>query len=385
MKLLFLMQGRQVADHPGFHDAFLKLMDEGLLSSYDVIPYFGFAEKHGWNAFYEEVVRRVKLHEVDVVFFQFFHSPATPSPRKCIAALRRLKSNPLIVVSSGDAFSINPLDKRCFPKCFCEAASMADLTFMTAMGRCAEFMAGQGARNIIFLPNAVCQSRASLNDSLKGLDAESEYDVGFVGSNLQCRHPFQFMMRRYCAQRNKIVSTLYRRYGKRFAVYGKGWDRHPCAKGVFPFNHQALLGQKARIIFGGYPGSTERYYTSDRVFFQGVSGATFVDWYVPGVDRFLRDGEHWYLCEDCEAVVRTIDRLLEMDPSVLRQRAEARIRYLFAKHTQYHRMKFLIQTVRACREAHCHGLLAPKPEFDFFLPEVDVKQESQHALCNWVG
>ena len=50
MRLLLLMQGNRVEDHPGVDDAFRRLLKEGVLKAYDVIPYYGFAEQHGWEA-----------------------------------------------------------------------------------------------------------------------------------------------------------------------------------------------------------------------------------------------------------------------------------------------------------------------------------------------
>ena len=385
MRLLFLLHGRTVEDHPGFHDAFLTLEKEGELASYDVIPILKFSETYGWDCFYEEVVQRSKAQDVDLVFFQFFHSPQIPSPHTCISKLRQLESNPIIVVSAGDAFSTLPLDRAYFPQCLRISSRLADMTFMTSMGRCARYIAKLGAKNLVFLPHAVCQARFHLEECIANVGEEAEFDVGFVGRHLKIRRPTNIMLYRFSSQRAKLVKLLWKRYGNRFVVYGSGWGNQPYSKGFLPYEDQASLGKKVRVLFGGYPCTKARYYASDRIFVQGVSSAQFVDWQVDGLDKFLRNGEHWDDCEDSRTMVKKIDQLLNTDPAILRQKVISRIHYMFSRHTIYHRMRFLVETSRSFQNAKRQGVAAPKPQFPFFLPEVDLKEEMKYAVCNWAG
>ena len=51
MNLLYLSQGYKISDHPGYHDACLKLHNEGFIDEYLNIPFYGYAQEHGWEVF----------------------------------------------------------------------------------------------------------------------------------------------------------------------------------------------------------------------------------------------------------------------------------------------------------------------------------------------
>jgi len=48
MNLLYLSQGYKISDHPGYHDACLKLHNEGFIDEYLNIPFYGYAQEHAW-------------------------------------------------------------------------------------------------------------------------------------------------------------------------------------------------------------------------------------------------------------------------------------------------------------------------------------------------
>ena len=70
MRLLLLMQGKVVEDHPGVDDAFRRLRQEGRLEAYEVIPYYGFAQQHGWQGLWSHALQKAEDIEADTVFLQ---------------------------------------------------------------------------------------------------------------------------------------------------------------------------------------------------------------------------------------------------------------------------------------------------------------------------
>ena len=100
MKLLFLSQGHKTSDHPGYHDALIKLKDEGFISDFLNLPFFGYAKEHGWDGFYNEVFRLCREENFDAVFFQYFHSRNIQNPEKCVENLRNLNNPPIIITSA---------------------------------------------------------------------------------------------------------------------------------------------------------------------------------------------------------------------------------------------------------------------------------------------
>ena len=109
MKILFLSQGQKVEDHPGHHDALIRLQTEGVLDGFTNLPYLGFAKNHGYKALWTEILRLAGVSRADVVYFQHYHHPENEDPQGCIHNLRELPSRPVIISSSGDPTSVGLL------------------------------------------------------------------------------------------------------------------------------------------------------------------------------------------------------------------------------------------------------------------------------------
>lgn len=373
MKVLFLSQGKQVSDHPGWHDALVKLKSEGEISDFENIPYFGYAEKYGWEAFYNEVVRLCREEKFELVYFHYFHQKGKPSPRGCIEKVLSLPNRPMIITSSGDPFSDNWM-RPDYPEDFKDASRLADITFSTQMGKAADKMIRWGAKNVVYTPNSMCQARFKQHE-INPIKHQFDFDVVFVGSKNSGR--FNPVSKFWWAtqQRDKLVKSLDKRFGKKFGLFGNGWH-YSSAQGPTPFNKQQQTFQRGRIVVGGNPYSYSDYYSSNRIFFEISSGIPTVELSVPRLDKILRDKEHLYFAENIKDLMNTIDRLLEAEPTQIYAKAAKAAQYISEKHTQYHRMKFKVDTAKRYI-ANNHKL---DVKFPFFLPEVDLEKEKNFAI-----
>ena len=375
MRVLFLSQGRRADTHPGFQDALCKLKEEGFVDDFLNIPYFGYAEAHRWDGFYRHVVEVCREAPFDVVHFHFYHRKGKPSPRGCMEALKALPSRPVVVTSVGDGFSAGWLLPD-YPEDFKEASRCADITFATQMGKAADKMIRWGARNIVLSPLSMCQKRFKG----EGIDLGKhrfDFDVVWVGSRNTGRLFNPFNRNSYAAgKRNRLVEMLAKRYGTRFGLFGRGWDHLNCAQGPVPFDQQQVAFRRGRVVVGGTPYSYADYYASDRPFFSISSGIPTIEMRVPRLDRILRDGDHVYLVDSVEGILDQCEALLATDPHELYQKADAAARYIAERHTQYHRLKFELDTAQRYR-ANGYKL---DVEFPFFLPEVDMASEKVHAI-----
>ena len=375
MKILFLSQGKKISDHPGWNDALVKLQEEGYIESYLNIPYFGYAEKYGWESFYEHIYELAKKEHFDMIYFHYFHSQKIPSPIKCINRLRTLDSNPIIITSAGDGFSDNWM-RVDYPQCFKDISQLADITFSTQMGKAADKMMNWGSRNIVYTPNSMCQVRFGAH-SIELDNHDFEYDVVFIGSNNGNRF-FNPISKHWwgAKKRNKLVKALNSQYGKRFGLFGKGWN-NSSAQGSIPFDEQQTAYRKGRIVVGGNPYSYSDYYSSNRLFFEVASGVPTVELMVPRLDKVLRKDNHVYYANDIEDIIKICDRLLKSDTERLYEKAAEAAKYIEEKHTQYHRMKFKIDTVRHYKENNgkLDDLFLP-----YFLTEVNLGTERSYAI-----
>jgi len=374
MRVLFLSQGKTIDTHPGFHDALCTLKKEGFIDDFLNIPYYGYAETHGWEGFYRHVIELCKGQHFDVVHFHFFHAREIPSPRTCMKTLQALPDAPIVVTSVGDGFSSNWM-KPDYPDDFKEASRFADITFSTQMGKAAEKMLRWGSRNIVLSPLSMCQKRFKG----EGIDLAThrfDFDVVWIGSRNVGRLFDPFSRNSYAARkRNQLVSLLAKRYGAKFGLFGNGWGHLSCAQGPVPFDQQQVTFRRGRVVVGGTPYSYADYYASDRPFFSISAGIPTIEMRVPRLDRILRDGEHVYFVDSIADVVAKCDELLSADPQALYARAGHAAHYIAERHTQYHRLKFEFDTVRRY-VANGYKL---DVEFPFFLPEVDLTVEKQFA------
>jgi hypothetical protein len=377
MKVLFLSQGFSISDHPGWHDALERLSNEGIIDSFLNIPYFGYAEVHGWTKFYRHVVNLVKTDGYDVVYFHYFHRKGKPSPLNCMQELLRLNPRPVLLTSSGDPFSDNWM-RPDYPDDFKDASRLADITFTTQMGSAADKMLNWGANNIVYTPNSMCQKRFKAYTSEETNSGNFDFDVVFVGNNNASRL-FNPASKHWWAnvERNRLVKALAKRYGKRFGLFGKGWE-YEVAQGSVAFNEQQNTFQRGRIVVGGNPYSRADYYSSNRLFFEVASAIPTVELEVPRLDKVLRAGDHVYFGRNVGEITKQVDVLLDTDPATLYERSSQAAEYVKQNHTQYHRMKFKLFTAKSYCE---NGYKFPGDlEFPFFLPEVDLENESSFAL-----
>jgi hypothetical protein len=384
MRFLFFVQGKTVEDQMGYDGGFRQILKEGGLSAYQTFPWLGYVREHGWDAFFAKARECVEEFQPDAIYLQFFHDDQAPDSSGFIKMLRRAAPQAVIAVSAGDPFSWNNILQRKYPQGFLSAATLADVTFTTSMGRCADYLARSGVGNIVLLPLGACQIRF-VPKPIRIADYKPDFDVVFIGNGgWRSKNP-RYITFWSSRKRDWMVNRLQKRYGKRFGLFGNGWSGKPSWQGSVSYAQQMDACRNSQVVFGGCPGSSEDYYTSDRPFIQGVSGIPLVDWYVPRADRILRDQDHWYLVHDANGMIRQIDRLLETDAGERLRRGAETAEYIHKKLSQEAFMRFFVNTISAFRNARLQGGNAPLPALDFFLPETDLRQEKQFALRNWQG
>lgn len=383
MNLLFISQGRTIEDQCSYDSAFRALQQEGVLGYYVNLPLFGGAERLGWMGLWEEIVHICRDQSIDLVFFQFFHGTTIESPAACVRRIKALPQRPVIAVSGGDLFSANPMLRRP-PRVFEELSRLADVTFLTSMGSFAEYLARRGSKRLTLLPHGFPDTRFRLGDATLR-QSDPIFDVVMVNSrgnmlNL-CKYTGWAAF-----QRKRVADTLYRRYGKRFALFGHGWGRHPALQGPVEFSRQADAFSAGRVVVDGRPPFTMTYYASDRPFYVAGVGVPLVQFHTPRFEKIFRQDEHAYYTYGCEDVCSVCDRILADAPSVVAKRVQSTVELIRSRHTLGLRAKTLVSVMREVRESMQKGILKglkDRIDLPFFLPEVDMHEERRFALINW--
>lgn len=381
MNVLFLSQANRIEDQSSYHASMLDVQTRGGIGHYLNIPLFGYAHANGYDALWKKIIHECRQNETDIVFFQFFHGQNAESAVECVRQLRQLPCRPLIAVSGGDLFS---RWLRRPPDSFIELAGVADVTFLTAMGNCARFLASRGCRRLMMMPHAHSTTVFTLPDHAV-LSARPEYEVVMVASRGRALNPFNVMS--YASlKRQWIVDRLYQRYGKRFAVFGHGWMRHPAWQGPVPFSQQHLAFMRGRLVVDGRPPFEQMYYASDRPFYIAGSGIPLVQHYAPRFEKIFIANRNAYFIYDDSQVVSVCDRVLDMDTSTLEGRLNDTLRLVAERHTVHHRVEHMMLVCRRLRDAiltnRTQGLREEIP-LSYFHPDTNPEVERPHALVNW--
>lgn len=378
MRLLVLYQALDSAqDHPGYYYGFERLVREGALRAHAAIAYYQVVQQRGWAGLWAEAARAAQAMESDAIFLQWFHLGKIPDPTPGIVRLQSLPHRPTVFASLGDPFG--RWSKR-VPQCFRAASRRSDVSFLTGMGYIAQQLRGWGSRNLVLMPNGCCQARFA--SPVQPSD-NPQFDVVFIGSRLRPRNPLghHFWVAR---RRVQLVEVFTRRYGRRFGLFGPGWEGNPSWQGPVAYNSQHQAYRDAAVALGGLPHAYHDYYTSDRVFIATASGVPLVDYAVPGVERILQPGVDWWLARDIAGMIAGCDRLLAMsapERHALGQRARERT---LASHTQYHRCREMVEIVRRVRAARLAGRRAREPRLSF-LTQVTPGQAVPPAIVAWQG
>jgi len=377
MKLLSLLQGHRVEDQIGFHESGIRLMREGWLEDYQAIPFLAADRLPPENPTYELILESARKIVPDFIFFQHFHFYKIPDPTRLIAQLRRVVPQAVIFVSSGDSFG---RWTRRLPESLVQASRAADLTFLSGMGYVADILAKKGGRNISLMPHGFCPVRFPEKTSLFPKPAV-DWEVVCVASNYRVRNPFSYLYQHKLA-RIREVQKLWRRYGKRFALFGKGWEGFPGWRGPLPYENQGETFRSSKVVVGGHPGGGMDYYLSDREFIALASGTPFVEFWTPRVEAIFRPEEHWFLYRNEKDMLKKIDLLLDSASHRTVRLTQETERYVRSHHSNFHRLKEMIQISADYRESRDQKR-PYQPELKFFLQEVDWQKEKIFALRNW--
>ncbi len=359
--VIAVWQGGTASAHPGEHAALRQAVVDGRLAGVDLV-YTSPVSAGGYDAIdggrlLREVEELVNDRSASVLYLQHFHGRNLPDVRPLVQRLR-IRRDPLVVVTScGDPLGApgNPV-----PEPLRWAAAVSDLVLVTSMGRLAAKLRRYGAPRVTLVPLATDALR--LPDVVPGA---IEDDVVFVGSRVG-RNPFR-RHRWVARRRHQMVEALQRRFGSRFALYGLGWEGAAAWRGPVPYDQQLEVMARGAVVVGGYPGSLEPFYMSDRPFTALRSGRPLVDHRVDGVGSILEDGRDWVLTGDTESMVSAVEALLS-DPGRSGRLATDGAQAVRDRHLVGHRVDLRLRMIAEILRARAERRAPRCPELSYLRP-----------------
>lgn len=377
MKFLFLSQGHTSDDQRSYAAALKRYKFEGRPLEVENIPFLGVLSEGGWNALWRTVEDRAKEFQPDVIFFQFFHGfdDRGVDPRPCLHALRGLRCKPLIFASLGDPYATAFPFRRLPNHALMTIAREGDAFFSTSMGELGDYLVAQGVGNVVFLPHAYDEA----NFACGRVDAD--YDIAMVGSCAVTLRPKMFPWTlRNSLRRRYVANLLWRRYGRRFGLFGNGWKGHPAWQGPIGFREQLKLFRSCQCVVDAPAPVAAEYYASDRPFYVVGAGVPLVMQYVKGFDRIFKDGESAFYFERLSDVTSACERALSLPEGVRSCNKSKTCDLIASRHTFDKRVDTIISVAEALR-ANDVSVVRP---WHFDEP-FEGMNPSQRGILNWRG
>ena len=343
MKVLFISQGKSETDQVGYVKALEAVADVA------VLPWIGISQSQSWAALWKKILQVNEDFAPDLVFFQRFHSDNPESPKNCVESLRKAKNSPLIFADCGDMFQpyLGHLWVRKMPKALVALAQLSDIFFMSSMGAAAHWLNAHGARRVELLPLAF--SNYQFKDWADPISDNPDFDVVMVGSLcVQRRRPFSTLT--HLHYRHDTVNRLWKRYGKRFGLFGAGWEGHPAWQGEVDFKDQLNVYKNSKICVDARPPAVADYYASNRPFFIAGAGATMVQYYMPGLEKMFREGIDSHFVYSPKSLTRICDKLLESDSEALSKIGVETQKFIQAHHTTDKRIDTILSYAQQLRD-----------------------------------
>jgi hypothetical protein len=373
LRLLYLAAEVKPGNEVGVRDAFVRMVTDGTLEACEVIPHYSMAAHlGGWDPFWRYVLRHATEYRPDLIFIQSLMRGQFPDwAGEC---LRSLPSNPMVCCHTVDCFGRIMGYKA--PKAFLNVARFSDATFLCGMGRVARHFRRAGARRVYLLPAGVCQKRFAV--PLVPDRYQPDLDVVFVANRRHPLNPMNIFPGSF--GRRRLVNRLSQRYGKRFAIFGAGWDGFPSWQGPLPFEKQHEAYWRGKVAIGHASLLDVDYYCSNRTFIGIASGIPYLERAVPRINALFQDGREVHLYTTVEEAMALCDKHLAEAPERRLELGAAAREAIMSRDTDEHQMRCLIRTMLSLMAAERNGQPDPLPICDFFAPGVSLDHEQPYAV-----
>lgn len=274
MRVLYIPNEHAHHRQEGARSGFAKLSASGLLSEVRVYSFLlRIREGEGFNSVFRGLCALVSELRPDVVLIQ--HPGGTGLLSDHWIQLRKISPFTL-VYHEGDAYD---RWRKVLPPEAKAAAQSANLTLTVGASNQMSILSRAGARAMRWTPHSFDPMRFGMEAPIQV--QEKEFDVVFIGNSVRSRMPGRSIPG--VRDRHRLVAEMSKRFGRRFAVYGKGWTG-ATAQGPIAFADQERAVRSGWITANWDHYPAEAMYFSDRLPISLASGTVHVTTRHPGYD-----------------------------------------------------------------------------------------------------
>ncbi len=308
MRVLYVPNERGTARQHGMRRAFKNLVDAGLLEAW--LPFSALWRVGQGDApatVQNQLFDLARDFEPDLILLQ--HLGGTGFDDLTFAQLRRIAPHAQFLHHEADPYTrfVHPLPREARA-----AAAACDVSFAVGSGTFLDNLRRAGAPAVRWIPSVY------VPDNLREPDPQDapEFDVVMIANRNQPR--LRGLPNR--RERARYVALLSRRYGSRFAIFGRGWSG-PSAQGSVPYSQQQSILDSAVVSTNWDHFRSEPQYFSDRLPTALASGSLHVTSNHRGYEHVFPSGTGRFLglAATFSDAVRLIDAQLDT-PAAERER-----------------------------------------------------------------
>ncbi len=335
MRVLALSNEAQPGADPDVPWALGRLLHDGLIDAYRVYSTRTHVATKGCTLAASELACEISEFEADTVIF--FNTGSCLFNEAGLDEMRRARPDAVWVYYEGDAFQrwVLPYPRRALP-----TVRRCDIAFAFCGGHLARVLRRAGCPRVDYAPSWVNTERFPRVWKSSG---SFTYDVAFVGNNTRSRvRPFPG-----ARDRRRLMASLQRRYGTRFALAGSGWTGvgvlGPCR-----LDDVSQLYAASKVCVS-IDHVVAPYQFSNRLPIALSSGIPVVHRVFPGSQEVLPGFPTAQYFVSVKEAIRNIDRLLEMDAQELDALSHAQ--QTIAETLSCDRvLRYMLQSAKAVRE-----------------------------------
>jgi len=185
-------------------------------------------------------------------------------------------------------------DVRAVPKPpFVEIGKVVDTSLIVSRGQIDQYKKC-GLKDVRFVQAGTLINRffRKSDKERKELNNKLSHDIVFCANNCG-NFPGHKL-------RNEVVNKLIQKYGKKFALYGRGWPSGDYNRGVSPYDEQNNIYNGSKIAISINNFNNVEMYFSRRQLNAMACGTLTVSCYIPGLEEYFENGKDlvWFNTPD---------------------------------------------------------------------------------------
>ncbi len=308
MKLLHLPNETELDNKRlqiGARKAFKHLVEQGELSAVETFSFLYESKQCGnYKEAREKLLALAEKFQPDIIFWQ--HIDYFEVDDAFVHQLLGIASKPKLVYHEADPYGryikrINENMRVMFRN--------AEAVFMVGLGIFAELAQEAGAKRVYFSPHnfETVRSGSEWQPTLK-----RENDLVMIANAMgYVRMPGRYFPG--SQHRKEFGKKLSERFGKRFALYGKGWDGLEASRGMLPFDQQEQAIRSAWLSVNWDHFDQVPYYFSNRLPISLAAGVVHVTTWHSGYDQVFKE------CKGGLYTAKTVEEAVELVQYLLGQ------------------------------------------------------------------